>query len=326
MRLFSHVAVCGGVGLGLGLMVSGCAVAANMVIDSSNGVFGKEPVMGVVQASAQECAQIDAAGVGRAVWVTVGLNGYDYQECIRYYPYGLSATRSGNPQAIVYFSGDIWGSNGVDTTYLKSKPQDKQNESMQWSRKLNQPYIFVARPGTYGSSGVHKGARKPLESLLMTEALNQIKQRHSIANYVLVGHSSGGHVVASLLSKRQDVICAVASSAPASPMLRATLKKASSPVREFEPVNNLFSSTLHHPKLRVFVLGDLKDSNTPWASQKVLADKLQSLKWPVSTINLTAKDSSHHILADQARTIAGLCAQNQSTVQIKTIVEASGFK
>lgn len=67
----------------------------------------------------------------------------------------------------------------------------------------NFPYIFVARPGIYGSSGVHNGARKRLESLLMSEALNKIKQRHQILNYVLVGHSGGGHIVSALLSKGQ---------------------------------------------------------------------------------------------------------------------------
>lgn len=301
--------------------------AATVAIDTSNGYFPKQAVTGVVKATQKSCDLIDRSGMGRAVWVQVRLNGYDYQECIRYYQYGLTATRSANKLAIVYFSGDVWTSSGVTSSYLKQRPQDKQNEAVSWSMKLgNKPYIFVARPGIYGSSGVHKGARKPLESLLMTVALDKIKQRHNIQNFVLTGQSSGGHVVAALISRRQDVICAVPASGPASPQLRATLTKASAPVRELEAVDQLTSYNMRHPKLRVIVLGDLKDKNVPWGAQKVLHDKLVKLKWTSTTINLSAKDSTHHVLADQGRLIADMCADGRSDSYIKNAIKGAQFK
>lgn len=163
---------------------------------------------------------------------------------------------------------------------------------------------------------MHNGARKPLESLLMSEALNKIKQRHQILNYVLVGHSGGGHIVSALLSKRTDILCAVPSSAPSSPKIQAEALGKTSDPRLFETVDAITALTPKHPANRVFVVGDLNDSIVPWVSQKVLHDKLIQLSWASNIINLQAADRDHHNLAEKATKIAGMCARGMPTLNI----------
>lgn len=299
------------------LLAANHTFAETVSIDLTNGNFIGKDAYNVVTSTQAQCTQLDNSGIGRTVWVEINLNGYSYKECIRYYSAGLLENQTNN-RAIAYFSGDvaIVGATAFPD-YTNSKPQDKVNEAVVWSTQLyNFPYIFVARPGIYGSSGVHNGARKPLESLLMSEALNKIKQRHQILNYVLVGHSGGGHIVSALLSKRTDILCAIPSSAPSSPKILAEALGKTPDPRLFEAVDAITALTPKHPANRVFVVGDLNDSIVPWVSQKVLHDKLIQLSWASNIINLQAIDGSHHDAADKARKIAGMCARGLPTLNI----------
>lgn len=118
------------------LMTASVQGATTYPLDTSNGYFKKDPVMGIVKTTRQTCEKSDQSGIGRTVWVEVVLNGYTYQECIRYYAQGLAATHSGNKVAIAYFAGDVWGRTGVGADYLKQSPQYKLDEALSWSKKL----------------------------------------------------------------------------------------------------------------------------------------------------------------------------------------------
>lgn len=298
------------------LLAANHTFAETVSIDLTNGNFIGKDAYNVVTSTQAQCTQLDNSGIGRTVWVEVNLNGYSYKECIRYYSAGLLENQTNN-RAIAYFSGDVAIVGKAPASYTDKKPQDKVNEAVVKSTELyNFPYIFVARPGIYGSSGVHNGARKPLESLLMSEALNKIKQRHQILNYVLVGHSGGGHIVSALLSKRTDILCAIPSSAPSSPKILAEALGKTPDPRLFEAVDAITALTPKHPANRVFVVGDLNDSIVPWVSQKVLHDKLIQLSWASNIINLQANDGSHHNLAEIATKIAGMCARGLPTLNI----------
>lgn len=298
------------------LLATNHILAETVSIDLTNGNFIGADAYNVVTSTQAQCTQLDNSGIGRTVWVEVSLNGYSYKECIRYYSAGLLENQINN-RAIAYFSGDVGIIGGAPAKYTNLKPQDMVNDAVTESTALyNFPYIFVARPGIYGSSGVHNGARKPLESLLMSEALNKIKQRHQILNYVLVGHSGGGHIVSALLSKRTDILCAIPSSAPSSPKILAEALGKTPDPRLFEAVDAITALTPKHPANRVFVVGDLNDSIVPWVSQKVLHDKLVQLSWASNIINLQASDGSHHDVAKKAKKIAGMCARGLSTSNI----------
>jgi dienelactone hydrolase len=56
-----------------------------------------------------------------------------------------------------------------------------------------------------------------MESRQINAALDVLKQQWSIKEFVIAGQSGGGHVTASLLTMRNDIVCAVPTSAPSSP-------------------------------------------------------------------------------------------------------------
>jgi hypothetical protein len=80
---------------------------------------------------------------------------------------------------------------------------------VRWSRSLRMPYIYLGRPGTYGSSGEYAKRRTAREIDLVSAALEAIKTRHGYSRLHLAGYSEGGHAAAALLARRTDVRCVV---------------------------------------------------------------------------------------------------------------------
>jgi hypothetical protein len=129
------------------------------------------------------------ACTGSAVWVVVNGEG----DCIVYYAGGLEAH---NPTAIIFFQGDLitrqWDDRGkttdqsVDPSYAQDSPAHEAQLAARWAARLGVPYILLARPGTYGSSGDHKERRRLREVLLVDAAISAIKQRDHIDSLVLV--------------------------------------------------------------------------------------------------------------------------------------------
>ena len=62
--------------------------------------------------------------------------------------------------------------------------------------------------------------RRPAESLLLSAALDKIREKLKIKELVVAGQSGGGHVTSSLITHRNDIVCAVPTSAPSSPRVR----------------------------------------------------------------------------------------------------------
>jgi len=73
--------------------------------------------------------------------------------------------------------------------------------------------IVLERPGTFGSSGNHLRRGQVAEFLVLNSALDAIRQRYNIQQFVLMGHSGGATAAAALLTLgRNDVSCAVLTS------------------------------------------------------------------------------------------------------------------
>ena len=69
---------------------------------------------------------------------------------------------------LVYLHNDVVSTNGrgeakAHDYYAKSTPASLHTGSASWSRSLQMPYIHLARPGTYGSSGAHAQRRTQRE-------------------------------------------------------------------------------------------------------------------------------------------------------------------
>jgi len=297
----------------LALLLMGSVHAALDRIDlpAADDAFTNEAVVRGIRASAVQCA-----AVPNAVWAQPD---GDSGECLRYWHAGLK--EGTNPRALFFFSGDLLVQDTVvDKTYAGTTPARLQAVIETVPTRFGVPYIFVGRPGTFGSSGAHKERRRPLEARLVSAAINEIKRRHGIDEISIAGLSGGGHVVASLLGYRSDVVCAVPASAVSSPAMRMKLRgwtvDATGYSDSYEPLDHLNKARMN-PGLRVFVLGDPADTNVPWAVQTALADRLRTVGVQAEVLQAEGVGPERHVIVTSALLIGALCTLNQSTEDIK---------
>ena len=292
------------------VVLAGPVRAAEPVPFTAAGDFSEAAVMRGVIATKAQCV-----AVANAVWAS---NREDGQACIKYWSAGFPVKANG--RAIVFFHGDIFV--GVGKTvprYLNSTTGKLQHDAQLKARELGAPYVFVGRPGTHGSSGNHMQRRRVAESALLSAALDQIKQRLHIRELVIAGQSGGGHVTASLLTRRDDIVCAVPTSSPSSPRIRWTMKGLNKDTtgyrNSYEPAEHLDKSHMY-AALRVFVLGNPDDRNVPWASQTVLHDRLRTIGVPTVLLKGQGTGPDLHGLPNSARAVAGWCHHDQTTEEV----------
>ena len=284
--------------------------ADRRVAFSPEGDFSEETIRRGVVATSEQCSK-----VSNAVWANTKEDG---SECIKYWASGFSGRTT--QKAVVFFHGDVWlGPGKTNKTYLQQSNKKVQQSADNWSRRLAAPYIFVGRPGTYGSSGDHMQRRRPAESLLLSAALDKIREKLQIKELVVAGQSGGGHVTSSLITYRNDIVCAVPTSAPASPRVRWTITgmaKDTTGYRDsYEPTEHLNKATMNK-SLRVFVLGNPNDANVVWPSQTIMADQLQKAGIPVATLQGEGTGPEAHGLRDSAHKVAGWCFHDLPTDEI----------
>ena len=271
--------------------------------------FSEAAVQNGVFATKEQCDSVE-----NALWSEADSE----QACLRYWTAGFSPGAS--HRAVVFFAGDAWeGVQAVSTEYLQMTAQRLQAGAESWAKHIGVPYVFLARPGVYGSSGDHMQRRRPAESKLISAGLDQLKRKLGIDEFVLVGQSGGGHVTASLITLRSDVVCAVVASANSSPRIRwnalGFTRDTTGYDDSYEPHEHLAKAEVN-ADLRVFVLGDPNDKNAVWASQTVLADKLRDRGIPVEVLTGKGAGPLAHGLARPAIEVAGSCAKGASTAEI----------
>jgi len=272
--------------------------------------FSASAVTQGLRAERADCEAPRAHGTvqGDTVWVEHPQHG---GECLRAWKAGFP-THGPAPRVAVFFEGDVWGAQGVPEVYLALTPRSVQAEVEQRAEQMAMPYVMLARPGIFGSSGDHMQRRRPAESALVSLALDALQRRHGVREWVLLGQSGGGHVVASLLAMRSDVLCAVPASAPASPRVRWLLlgyeRDSTGYADSYEPLEHLRAEG-RHPQQRVFVLGDPEDRNTPWASQVLLAGRARALGLHAREVPTRGQGAARHGLEDSAHAVAAACAQ-----------------
>ncbi|MCX7362303.1 MAG: molybdate ABC transporter substrate-binding protein [Alphaproteobacteria bacterium] len=97
-----------------------------------------------------------------------------------------------NPNVLVYLSGDQLAGLKIRGGYEKDSPDSLRADADRWSRQAGIPYLFLARPGTHGSSGDLAQRRRPREGRLVDAALQAFKARYAIGTFHLAGQSGGG--------------------------------------------------------------------------------------------------------------------------------------
>jgi len=265
-----------------------------------------------VRATREQCERLSSA-----VWATTAEG---ENACLKFWAAGFSADGT-NRRAVVYFSGDAWqGPGWTQPGYLRLTNESQAAFVRETATRLGMPYIFLARPGTFGASGDHMQRRRPQESRIISAALDVLKARMGISEWAVAGYSGGGHVTSSLVTLRNDIVCAVPGGAPSSPRMRWQMRNAT---RDFTGYEDSYEPTEHlrkeavHPRLRIFVVGDPRDSNGVWPAQVVMADKARERGIAAAVIEAKGSGPTFHGgLNDLTRRVAGWCGKDLPTAEI----------
>lgn len=266
----------------------------------------------------------EACEIGRKhVWVEVEGRG----DCIAFY-----ATRnlSNARQAVLFFEGDIPPSYRRDSAKLRQHLSSLQRTLETLDATYRVPYVLVARPGTFGSTGDHSDRRKDREYLVMRAAVDAIRERFRLDHVSLTGQSGGATIVGALLVLGiSGVKCAVPASGGYD--LTAMLdwhadrqgivvgihrEHPASLSGSFNVMDRLDDVRSDRAR-RVFVLGDPRDQVTPFAQQQRFAAGLQSAGHHAELVEGSARGPEHHGLTFVGLRLAGLCATGASDADVR---------
>jgi predicted esterase len=236
--------------------------------------------------------------------------------CIRYF---ASSDIDDARLAIVQFSGDRDGVMNQAPTRIPGNTEALRMLDAQRSRdRAGVPWIFMARPGTYGSSGDHRKRRELAEFHALDAALDALMQRHRIERIVILGHSGGATAGAALLTLgRTRIACAVLTSGAYGLLERARRLGQSRDGRSDTTGSMQFYDPLDHidgiardPLRRIVLVGNRDDRNTPFDLQERFADAVAKAGHRVEVQTHAAEPPQNHDLTDRiGLKTASLCAR-----------------
>ena len=267
-------------------------------------------------------SQGDCARLHHAVWVAHALG----TECILYYPSpaldaGLAGTVPKPKVAVLFFHGDHLAGTTPLGNYGKITPQSLLTAAQSSERAYKVPYLIVARPGVYGSSGNHKERRRPKEFASLNAAVDAIKQRYGLEQVVLAGQSGGSTAAAAILTLgRTDVKCAAMGSGNYAVNALAEIKRAKlgQASRRGCDVTNYCDAydVIEHvdgialaAKRPLYIIGDPQDQNTVFELQRAFYDKVKQAGHDVTLMEVEGRGPDRHSTAYVTYRVAGLCAR-----------------
>jgi dienelactone hydrolase len=305
MRHLAAVLVCALVVLGTARQAAHAQFTAPATVPN----FETEPFSSSELLRGKRITQPECAALPGAVWVAVDQQG----ECIRYYH---STAGGSGPEAVVLVSSEVASTNARRELkpydfYVKLSPAAMQDQSVRWSRSLRMPYIYLGRPGTYGSSGEYAKRRTDREIDLVSATLDAIKTRHGYARLHLAGYSEGGHAAAALLARRTDVRCVVlASSLLSVGSLLAESGRDQDVTGNKHPIDPvaLVHQVVKRPDVRIIVMTDPDDVVISARSQTAYVRRASAAGLPVQQIFAAASDVNAHNLLRAGLSAAADCA------------------
>ena len=283
-------------------------------------MFNEQDVVHGISISRPDCAKLESQET--AVWVVVQGKGY----CLRYYAYGLKPGREGNAVVAGWLHGDVVG--GSHPKHAGHQQGLGVSAMIAQERGLSErykvPFIFLARPGAYGSAGYHPTmASTPLEADLVAAQVAAITGRYGVRSWALGGHSGGGTLVADLIARRKDVRCAVISSGAPAHSAYLEAWGASGEIKAFglNPIDQVRAIT--PSRTRVVVMGDPRDRNVLWPVQQIYQHALATRGIDSTLIPLErGLPDEFHNLVDLGEAATGLCAGGLSFPEIRARLEA----
>ncbi|WP_454017091.1 alpha/beta hydrolase family protein [Azospirillum sp. Marseille-Q6669] len=284
--------------------------------------FSDAAVTKGVTITRKACAALEAQET--AAWVEVDGRG----ECLRYYAAGLRPAPGPNPIAAAWMHGDIMGTKPTSVGHQEGLGVAAMiDQERTLAERFGIPFLFLARPGAYGSSGRFWTTRHtPREAVLMNALLDVLKARYGVKEWALGGHSAGGTLTAESLARRHDLRCAVISSG--APAYRAYLEARglqrvlARPQGWFDPADSL-DRIPPDPERRIFVIGDPRETNIPFHTQRGYFDALVERGHAAWLVPLErAPAPRHHSLMDFGETALGLCGSGTDTGRILATLKA----
>jgi pimeloyl-ACP methyl ester carboxylesterase len=290
---------------------------------ATDEMFDPEQVVKGITISREACADLER--LETAVWVEVAEVG----SCLRYYAAGLHPAPGPNKLVAAWLHGSLTGDTG--------KNADKHQKGLGVSAMIEQvrglsetygiPFIFLGRPGGYGSSGWHWKIRHKWQEAALVEAqIDALKKRYGIVKWALGGHSGGGLLTAEMVGRRDDIQCAAISSGAGA--YRAALValgvKGAATIQYpswFDP-SRLIEKMPVQPEQRIFGVGDPRDALVPFGSQQQYFNSLKEHGHAAWLVGLErAPGPAHHSMVDYGETALGMCAQGASTQSILQALE-----
>jgi len=288
----------------------------------NNEAFSNATVAAGLVLTRDACALLKAQET--ASWVEVDGKG----ECLRYYAAGLHPAPGPNPIVAAWMHGDIMGTKPSRIGHqegLSVTAMIEQERAL--SERFGVPFIFLARPGAYGSSGRFWDLRHtPREAALMNAHLDVLKKRYGIAEWSLGGHSAGGTLAAEFLARRGDLRCVIISSGASA--YRAYLEahgakaRMAKPETWFDPYDSL-DRIIKDRNRRVFVIGDPRETNVMFHTQQLYFDGLVGRGHAAWLVPLErAPAPRFHSLVDFGEAATGLCARGKDTDSVLNALKA----
>ena len=277
--------------------------------------FSERALQWGVSISEADCRQLT-----HAVWVSHT----EGTECIRYYPSaGLEAAGTASPRpkvAVLFFHGDHLAGKTPLGDYGKITPQRLLDTVQRNEQQYKVPYILVARPGVYGSSGDHTERRRAKEFRSLNAAVDAIKARHGLEQVVLAGQSGGATAAAAILTLgRQDVKCVAAGSGGYAVKELAVVKWQKlgvSPRRgcdgtgycdPYDVIEHV-DGIAPDPGRQIYLIGDPQDQNTVFPLQRAFFDKVREAGHQVMLMEARGRGPDRHGMAHVTYRVAGACA------------------
>jgi pimeloyl-ACP methyl ester carboxylesterase len=245
-----------------------------------------------------------------------------FGECIAYI---ASSTELSGSTAVIFFEGDF-----PDNATAKDEADtiaSYQRRSRELSERFAVPVLVVARPGVMGSSGSHIKGGQRQEAAMMYATVDALRKKFSLRQLVLAGQSGGARVAAQLLVLgRTDISCAVlGSGAYDLPTLVGggsvrTNIFGDAPKRYLVPMQAA-DDVARSSARRVYIIGDPRDTRTPFPQQNAWGEKLQSLGHHAVVLKANGSGPEHHGMSSVALQVAGQCAAGKTESEIRQWVE-----
>jgi len=259
------------------------------------------------------------------VWVEVE----DRAECIKFYASGMDQNTD---TAIIYLHGDIGRVYyisakvvSIDSGYKNINENFMTRVAIANANRANKPFIFLGRPGTFGSSGDHGQRLRKINIQIINAAIDKIKTKYNLGRISLVGQSGGGSVVSGLLNWRNDIKCAVLASSAGSRLetmrshnLAANMDRFKQYV--YDPIDDIHLMPKSTSR-KILVLADQEDTRVKNWVQKSYLNYVKKAGHDAFFLPFKADDSKNHNLGKYGVQAASACMDNKTLDEIHNFAQ-----